>query len=148
MVDKLLIGTYEHNMDAKKRVIMPAKFREDIGDKFYLTVGFDGCIRGYSESEWEKYKARFDGLPESNINARKIRRVILANSTECEVDKQGRIIIPPNLLKHANLVKETVIIGQSSYIEIWAKENWNVYQPEEDDINLEDLIGSLSEFGL
>lgn len=144
----MLIGTYEHNMDAKKRVIMPAKFREDIGDKFYLTIGFDGCIRAYGEEEWLKYKSRYDNLPESNQNARKIRRLILGNSCDCEVDKQGRVIIPPNLCKHASLEKEVVIIGQSSYIEIWAKEIWNQYQPEEEDINLEDLIGSLSEYGL
>lgn len=142
----MLIGTYEHNMDAKKRVIMPAKFREDIGDKFYLTVGFDGCIRAYSTEQWKVYISRYDNLPESNENARRIRRIILANSSECEVDKQGRIIIPPNLLKHANLVKETIIIGQSAHIEIWAKEIWDAYQPEED--NLNELIGSLSEFGL
>ncbi len=148
VVEELLIGTYEHNMDAKNRVIMPAKFREVIGDKFCLTLGFDGCIRAYSETEWNKYKERFEGLPESNQNARRIQRLIFANSCDCEVDKQGRVIIPPNLLKHAELDKNVVIIGQSTYIEIWAKERWTTYQPEEETLSLEELIGSLSEYGL
>lgn len=144
----MLIGTFEHNMDAKKRVIMPAKFREDIGDKFYLTLGFDGCIRAYEQEEWLKYVSRYENLPESNEAARRIKRKIWANSCDCEVDKQGRIIIPQNLCDFASLQKEVVIIGQSTYIEIWAKEKWMEYQPQDDGANLESLLGELAEYGL
>ena len=144
----MLIGTYEHSMDAKNRIIMPAKFREELGDKFYLTVGFDGCIRAYGEEAWLKYKAQFDSLPESNQNARKLRRIILANSCDCETDKQGRVIVPQNLLRHATLEKGTVIVGQSTYVEIWASEKWYSMQCPDTSESLDELIGSLSEYGI
>ena len=123
----MLIGEYKHTVDAKGRVIMPAKFREDIGDIFYVTKGSDNCLKAYAKEEWEVFMAKINALPESDPNARSYKRNILSNSGECELDKQGRILLSENLRNYASLKKEVTIIGVSSYIEIWDTEEWNKY---------------------
>ena len=143
----MLIGEYTHSLDQKSRLIMPAKFREDIGSHFYLTIGTDACLRAYSFEEWNKYKSKIEALPDSDSKARLYKRAIFSNSNECEVDKQGRILIASNLKAYAGLEKDVVIIGQSSYIEIWSIENWNRYN-EKEDINLDELVTDLSSYGL
>lgn len=143
----MLIGEYTHSLDPKGRLIMPAKFREDIGSHFYVTIGTDKCLRAYSFEEWNKYKAKIEALPDSDNKARQYKRAIFANSNECEVDKQGRILIASNLKNYAGLEKDVIIIGQSSYIEIWGIENWNSYN-ETQDINLDELVSGLSDYGL
>ncbi len=143
----MLIGEYKHSLDPKGRLIMPARFREDIGSHFYVTIGTDACLRAYSFEEWNKYKAKIEDLPDSDNKARQYKRAIFSNSNECEVDKQGRILIASNLKDYAKLEKDVVIIGQSSYIEIWSAENWNDYNVKED-INLDELVSGLSTYGL
>jgi len=143
----MLIGEYRHSLDAKGRVIMPAKFREDIGSHFFITIGTDKCLRAYPYEEWNRYKQTIEALPDSDSKARLYKRAIFSYSGECEVDKQGRILLASNLKSYAGLVKDVVIIGQSSYIEIWSAENWAEYN-KCDDINLDELIAGLSEYGL
>lgn len=143
----MLIGEYKHGLDPKGRLIMPAKFREDIGSHFYVTIGTDRCLRAYSFEEWNKYKARIEALPDSDPSARQFKRAVFANSNECEVDKQGRILIASNLKEFAKIEKDTVIIGQSSYIEIWSAENWQTYNAE-NEINIDELVTGLSDYGL
>ena len=143
----MLIGEYTLSLDPKGRVIMPAKFREDIGSHFYVTIGTDKCLRAYPYEEWNRYKQTIEALPESDPKARLYKRAIFSNSNECEVDKQGRILLASNLKSYANLDKDVVIIGQSSYIEIWSAENWNAYN-NQDEINLDELVTGLSEYGL
>ena len=143
----MLIGEYKHGLDAKGRLIMPAKFREDIGSHFYVTIGADKCLRAYSFEEWNKYKARIEALPDSDPSARQFKRAVFANSNECEVDKQGRILISSNLKDFAKIEKDAVIIGQSSYIEIWSAENWQTYNAE-NEINIDELVTGLSDYGL
>ena len=106
----MLIGEFEHSIDAKGRLIMPAKLRETIGDKFVVTKGLDGCLFAFSLIEWANFEEKLKSLPLSNRNSREFTRFFLSGATECEIDKQGRFLIPINLRESANLQKEVVII--------------------------------------
>ena len=121
-----MIGTFEHNVDQKNRIIIPAKFRENLGDAFYLTIGYDRCIRAYSEDEFNRYKRKIDEAPEEDSKVRELRRFLYAFTEKCELDKQGRVVIPARLKMYAKIDSEVVIVGQSLYAEIWAKENWTI----------------------
>ena len=120
----MLIGEYEHSLDAKGRLIMPAKLREDMGEKFILTTGLDGCLFGFSMSEWEKFEDKLKALPITNKNARNFVRFFLSGATECELDKQGRFLIAGKLREVAKLDKDVTIIGAGTRIEIWDKAKW------------------------
>ena len=106
---------------------MPAKIREDIGDKFIITKGLDGCLFGFSKKEWDNFEEKLKTLPLTNKNARDFVRFFLSGATECEVDKQGRFLIAGNLRKYASLEKDAVITGVGTRIEIWNKDKWKVY---------------------
>ena len=121
----MFIGEYEHSVDAKGRVIMPAKLRDDIGEKFILTKGLDGCLFAYSQNEWLNFEEKLKTLPLTNKNARDFVRFFLSGAIECEIDKQGRFLIPSNLRSYAMLDKEIVIIGVGTRIEIWNRDVWN-----------------------
>ena len=102
----MLIGEYEHSLDSKGRMILPAKIREDLGEKFIITKGLDGCLFGFSESEWNNFEEKLKQLPLTNKNARDFVRFFLSGAVEAETDKQGRILIPANLREYADLDKE------------------------------------------
>ena len=104
---------------------MPAKLRDDIGEKFILTKGLDGCLFAYSQNEWLNFEEKLKTLPLTNKNARDFVRFFLSGAIECEIDKQGRFLIPSNLRSYAMLDKEIVIIGVGTRIEIWNREVWN-----------------------
>ena len=127
----MLIGEYEHSLDAKGRLIMPAKLREDIGEKFIITKGLDGCLFGFSQAEWNNFEEKLKTLPLTNKNARDFVRFFLSGATECEIDKQGRFLIASNLREYAEMEKEVAIIGVGTRIEIWNKEKWTTYNSEE-----------------
>ena len=127
----MLIGEFEHSLDAKGRLIMPAKIRDDMGDKFIITKGLDGCLFGFSSKEWDNFEEKLKTLPLTNKNARDFVRFFLSGATECEVDKQGRFLISGNLRKYASLEKEAVITGVGTRIEIWDKDKWESYNSEE-----------------
>lgn len=121
----MFIGEYEHSVDAKGRVIMPAKLRDDIGEKFILTKGLDGCLFAYSQTEWTNFEEKLKTLPLTNKNARDFVRFFLSGAIECEIDKQGRFLIPSNLRNYSKLDKDIVILGVGTRIEIWNKDTWN-----------------------
>ena len=131
----MLIGEYEHSLDSKGRLIMPAKLREDIGEKFIITKGLDGCLFAFSIQEWQNFEQKLRSLPISNKDARAFSRFFFAGAIDCEIDKQGRFLISSNLREFAELTKEVVIIGMDSRIEIWNKEKWQkcdeVISPDE-----------------
>ena len=123
-------GEYSHSVDAKGRIIMPAKFREILGEEFVVTKGLDGCLFVYDNSEWKNFEEKLRTLPLTNPNARKFSRFFLAGASACEVDRQGRILLPSVLREFAGLEKEVVLVGVGSRIEIWSKAAWtekNVY---------------------
>ena len=127
----MFIGEYEHSLDAKGRLIMPAKLRIDMGEKFIATKGLDGCLFAFSQNEWLNFETILKALPLSDKNARNFVRFFLSGATECEIDKQGRFLIPSNLRDFAGLEKEVVIIGVLNKIEIWSKDRWLKYSKEE-----------------
>ncbi len=103
---------------------MPAKLRTDMGERFIVTKGLDGCLFAFSQSEWLNFETKLKALPLSDKNARNFVRFFLSGATECEIDKQGRFLIPNNLRVAANLEKEAVIIGVGTRLEIWDKQTW------------------------
>ena len=127
----MLIGEYEHSLDVKGRLILPAKIREDMGDKFIVTKGLDGCLFGFSQNEWTNFEEKLKTLPLTNKNARDFVRFFLSGATECEIDKQGRFLITSNLREYATLEKDAIIIGVGTRIEIWNKEKWKEYNSDE-----------------
>lgn len=143
----MLIGEYEHNLDEKGRLIMPAKLREDMGARFIITTGLDGCLFGFSMSEWQKFEDKLKSLPITNKNARNFTRFFLAGATECELDKQGRFLIPAKLRTVASLEKEAVIIGTGTRIEIWNKAKWEE-QTSFENISIEEIEQNMQELGI
>ena len=142
----MLIGEYEHSLDTKGRLIMPAKLRQDMGDKFIVTKGLDGCLFVFSQNEWLNFETKLKALPLSDKIARNFVRFFLSGATECEIDKQGRFLIPTNLRETASLQKEVVIIGVGTRIEIWDKEKWNSYNDE--NISVEDIAENMTMLGI
>ncbi|MDO4814447.1 MAG: division/cell wall cluster transcriptional repressor MraZ [Gemella sp.] len=120
----MFIGQYNNKMDAKGRISMPAKFRDELGEKFIITRGLDSCLFGYTLLEWQKAESKIKSLPLTKKNARAFQRFFFSGASEVEVDKQGRINIPQALIDHADLGKECVVNGVSNRIEIWSKEKW------------------------
>lgn len=143
----MFIGEYEHNVDAKGRVIMPAKLREDIGDKFIITKGLDGCLFAYSQVEWGNFEEKLKALPLAQKNARNFVRFFLSGAVECEIDKQGRFLIPANLREYASLDKEIVIIGVGTRLEIWNKELWTNYSKDES-ISADEIAENMTILGI
>ncbi len=143
----MLIGEYEHSLDAKGRLIMPAKIREDIGEKFIITKGLDGCLFGFSQNEWTNFEEKLKTLPLTNKNARDFVRFFLSGAIECEIDKQGRFLIASNLREYGALEKEAVIIGVGTRIEIWNKDKWKTYNSEEN-ISADEIAENMTMLGI
>jgi len=142
----MFIGEYGHALDNKNRIIIPSKFREGLGEKFVLTKGLDGCLYAYPMPEWIILEEKLKKLPLTNKDARAFARFFFSGANEIEVDKQGRGLIPQNLLEYANLEKEIVSIGVSTRIEIWGKEKWKAYN--DSDINFDEIAEKMSELNI
>ena len=143
----MLIGEFEHSLDAKGRLIMPAKLRESIGENFVVTKGLDGCLFAFSTSEWTNFEEKLKSLPLSNRNSREFTRFFLSGASECEIDKQGRFLIPNNLREAAELTKDVIIIGVGTRSELWDKEKWNLYNSDEN-ISVEDIAENMTNLGI
>ena len=134
-MSKMFVGEYNHSLDTKGRLIIPSKFRESLGDTFMVTKGLDGCLSIYDMEGWKVLEDKLKALPLTNANARKFSRFMLGGATECEVDKQGRILLPANLREFAHLTKDVALVGVGGRIEIWDKEAWaeaNTYDDMEE----------------
>lgn len=129
----MFMGEYQHNIDAKGRVIFPAKFREKLGTTFITTKGLDGCLFVYSHDEWKVIEEKLKQLPTSSKDARAYVRFFFSGATELECDKVGRILLPSTLRTYASLEKEIIVIGVGSRIEIWDSERWSKYNEESDE---------------
>ncbi len=143
----MLLGEYTQKIDEKSRIIVPSKFRDDLGSSFVVTKGFDTCLFVFSIQEWQNFELQLKSLPLTNENARKFVRYFAAGATECQVDKQGRILIPANLKEYAGLKKDIVVTGVSTRAEIWDKEKWEKYTDTEN-IDLDEVASHMSEFGI
>ena len=120
----MFMGEYNHTIDAKGRLIIPAKFREQLGDEFVVTKGMDGCLFVFDNSEWQVFAEKLRSLPMIDKEVRQFTRFFLAGAASVEVDKQGRILLPSVLRDFAGITKDTVLIGVGSRIEIWSKDRW------------------------
>ena len=121
----VFMGEFHHNIDDKGRLIIPSKFRDDLGDKFIVTRGIEECLFVYSLSEWNNIIEKLKTLPFTNKSARTFMRMFLSGATECELDKNGRINIAMPLTSYASLNKECVIIGVNDRLEIWSEDKFN-----------------------
>ncbi len=137
-------GEYSHSVDAKGRIIMPAKFREILGEEFVVTKGLDGCLFVYSNSEWENIEKKFSEIPHATKEARRFSRFFFAGAADCEVDKQGRVLIPSNLREFADLGKEVVLVGVLNRIEIWSKDRWQENEYED----MDEVAEHMADLGL
>lgn len=142
----MFMGEFTHNIDSKGRLIMPSKFRENLGYKFVVTRGMDGCLFVYPQLEWQQLEEKLQELPLSKKDARTFVRFFYSAATECDIDKQGRINIPPTLRAHAQLKKACVVIGVANRIEIWSEERWQQYALEAEE-NYDELAETMIDFG-
>ncbi len=141
----MFMSEYNHSIDAKGRVIVPVKFREALGDEFVVTQGLDGCLFVFPNSEWKNFEEKLKSLPMSNKDARKFVRFFLAGAALVEIDKQGRILIPPVLRQFAALEKDVVVVGVGSRVEIWDKNRWDDSTKFED---MDEIAEHMSDLGL
>ena len=140
----MFMSEYYHSLDTKGRLIVPQKFREQLGAEFILSRGMDHCLNLYTMQEWEKFTEKLAQVPElSNPDGRKVARFFIAGATTCEVDKQGRILIPSVLRDFAHLEKDVVLAGLGNRIEIWDKKSWEEYNCYDD---VDSLAKSLEPF--
>lgn len=142
----MFIGEYEHALDNKNRIIVPSKFREELGNNFILTKGLDGCLYAYPLNEWKSLEEKLKKLPLTNKNARAFVRFFFSGANEMELDKQGRALVPQSLLEYAAVKKEIVSIGVSNRVEIWSKESWEEYNNS--NIDFDDIAEQMSELGI
>ena len=140
----MFMGTYNHSLDTKGRIIVPAKFRETLGDSFVISPGLDGCLFAYPKEEWEKFAEQLAVLP-GNKDARRLQRHFMGGADTCEVDKQGRTLIPAKLREVAGLEKDVVLVGVMQKIEIWSKEKWEDIDNYED---VDEIAEHMAEFGI
>ncbi|MBK1811036.1 division/cell wall cluster transcriptional repressor MraZ [Clostridium sp. YIM B02505] len=142
----MFIGEYQHGLDNKNRIIMPSKFREELGSRFIMTKGLDGCLYVYPLTEWKVLEEKLKSLPLTNKDARAFVRFFFSGATEIETDKQGRGVIPQNLIEYAAINKEIVSIGVLTRIEIWGKEKWIDYNNS--DIDFDAIAEKMSDLGI
>lgn len=139
----MFMGQYEHSIDTKGRVIIPARYREELGENFVVTRGLDGCLFLYPQTEWQNFVEKLQGLP-SNQNTRKMQRQFLSKAMEVVLDKQGRILVPSLLREIAALDKEVVFVGMMNRVEVWDKERLKQQEMQEDDEALEETMDELN----
>lgn len=123
----MFLGEYQHSLDAKGRIIVPSRFREGLGERFIATKGLDNCLFLYPMEEWKTIEEKLRTLPFTRADVRSFARFFFSGAAELEIDKQGRILLPPNLRDYAGIEKELFIIGVGSRVEIWSGEKWAEY---------------------
>ena len=147
MVILMFMGMYNHTVDTKGRLIVPAKFRDELGSHFVITRGLDGCLSIYGMDEWKKLEEKLAALPMTNPNARKFSRFMIAGAAECELDKMGRILIPQALRQSANIRKDVVLSGAINRIEVWDEEKWNEMNAFSDE-DMNEIAAGLEGLGI
>ena len=137
-----MTGEYQHTLDSKGRLFIPSKLREKLGSVFYVTISIDDCLSAYSSEHWNKIKEKFDALPSSQ--SRRMRQLFV-NAACCELDGQGRILIPQKLRDYVGLTKDVTIIGVSNHAEIWDTDRWA--KQEQEELTKENIAAAIEELG-
>lgn len=129
----MFLGEYEHTLDEKGRLTIPAKFRTPLGDRFVMTRGLEQSLVLYPLDEWEQLAEKLKALPFTRADARAFTRFFFSGAQEMELDRQGRVLIPPNLRTFAGIERSCVVIGVMNRVEVWETERWKAYMKEKDD---------------
>lgn len=141
----MFMGEFQHSIDDKGRIIIPAKFREHLGPSFVITRGLDQCLFVYPMEEWVIMEQKLKALPLMKSDARAFTRFFFSGATECELDKQGRVNLPPMLREYAKMDKECVVLGVSNRVEIWSKGIWEQYYSQSEE-TFNDIAEKLVDF--
>lgn len=143
----MFMGEHQHSIDIKGRLIIPSKFREELGESFVLTRGLDQCVFVYPQDEWTQIEQKLKALPFTKKDARAFTRFFFSGACECQLDKQGRVSITQPLKDYAKLEKDCVVIGVSNRIEIWSKPVWESYY-KESEASFDEISESLLDFDM
>ncbi len=141
----MFMGEYNHTVDAKGRLIVPSKFRELLGEEFVVTKGLDGCLFIYPKEEWAHIEEKFREVPLTTKDARKFTRFFFAGAATCEVDKQGRILLPQVLREYAQIEKDIISVGVLNRVEIWSKDRWDAESSFDD---MDEIAEHMADLGL
>jgi MraZ protein len=141
----MFMGEYRHSLDSKNRLIIPARFREELGDTFVITRYLDGCLTIYTSAQWEILAKQITSIPMTSKAGRQLNRLFLSKAVTCEPDSQGRVQLPQALIKAADIDKKCVVIGTGDHVEIWSEEHWDEYSDHLDE-SFEEAAESLTEF--
>lgn len=129
----MFLGEFSHSIDTKGRLAIPAKFRVRLGEGAVVTRGLDGCLVIYPAQEWQEFAEKLDRLPSTQPDVRNFKRFIFSGATECDFDRQGRVLIPAFLREYAGLDETAIVVGQYSKVEIWSRSRWEAARPSVDD---------------
>jgi len=143
----MFLGEYQHNLDIKGRVAIPSKFRQQLSGKAIITRGLDRCLFVFTDKEWEIFAQKIIALPIARSDSRAFTRLMLAEATDVEVDKQGRVLVPAYLREYAHLKKEAIITGLYNRFEIWNLDNWKEYKARTESSG-DDIAEKLGELGI
>lgn len=143
----MFLGEYQHSLDNKGRITVPAKFREQLGDRFVVTKGLENCIFLYPFQEWQVIEEKLKTLPFTRADVRSFARFFFSGASEMEIDKQGRAVLPSSLREYASIDKDIIIIGVGTRAEIWAAEKWEKYIDSAEE-SYEDIAASLVDLGI
>ena len=143
----MFLGEYQHNLDIKGRVAIPSKFRQQLSGKAIITRGLDRCLFVFTDKEWEIFAQKIIALPIARSDSRAFTRLMLAEATDVEVDKQGRVLVPAYLREYAHLKKEAIITGLYNRFEIWNLDNWKEYKARTESSG-DDIAEKLEELGI
>ncbi len=140
-----LMGKYQNSIDAKSRMVVPAKFRGLLGLRCVITTGLDGCLYIYSMEEWDTFVKKLSKLPMSDPKARKFSRYFFSNAVDQEIDRQGRVTIPQELRLNAGITKELVTVGCNTKVEVWSKERWDAME-ENEPLDIKDIEEGMEKY--
>ena len=143
----MFMGEFQHSLDDKARLTVPAKFREELGPAFIVTRGLDRCLFVYPRKDWEALEGKMRSMPLTRPDARQFIRFFFSGAAECELDKQGRIVVPGNLREYATINKDCVVIGVGARVEIWDQEIWKTYTSDVEN-RFSELAASLVDLDL
>ena len=143
----MFMGEYRHTIDAKGRLIVPSRFREELGDCFVITRGLENCLFVYPQLEWALIERKLKALPFTKADARAFMRFFFSGAVEVEQDRQGRVLIPSNLRDYAGIKRDVVVIGVSNRVEVWSQEKWEEYT-DESRLSFEQVAEKMVDFDL
>ena len=146
-VVSMFLGEYQHSLDAKGRLTIPAKFREQLGDGAIITRLLDHCLFLFPSSEWDVLENKLKSLPLTKNDARQFVRFLFSGATDCELDKQGRIMLPQNLREYAGIDKDAYVIGVASRIEIWSRDKWESYVQDAEE-SFDEIAENIVDLGI